>query len=196
MPGVCGRGVHGGLPLTGCAAPGAASTTPLFGPVLRAVRADDWTGIITAARSRRHLCHGNQPLFAFHARVPARRGWRVARTVRIVLVRVLDDPVGAAVGGRAAPRRPAAAGRGGRVGSSPGVADPTGGGDHAAGRGSAGPTGVRVHEPGDGAAAAEHSGRATPGTGRRPELPGRPGGGERARPRGGEVRGLHVPHFK
>ena len=32
---------------------------------------------------------------------------RVARTVRIVLVRVLDDPVGATVGGRAAPHRPA-----------------------------------------------------------------------------------------
>src|SRR5664279_3946233 len=48
-----------------------------------------------------------RPRFAFHARVAARRGWRVARTARIVLVRVLDDPVGATVGGRSAPHRPA-----------------------------------------------------------------------------------------
>src|SRR5664279_945916 len=60
---------------------------------------------ITAAsafdRSRR-------PRLTFHAGDAARRRvGRAARTVRIVLVGVLDDLVGAAVGGRAAPHGPA-----------------------------------------------------------------------------------------
>jgi hypothetical protein len=60
---------------------------------------------VTVVKQPASTSLSRQRPFAFHARVAARRGWRVARTVRIVLFRVLDDPVGATVGGRAAPHR-------------------------------------------------------------------------------------------
>jgi hypothetical protein len=60
---------------------------------------------ITAASA---LDRSRRPRLTIHAGDAARRRvGRAARTVRIVHVRVLDDPVGATVGGRSAPHRPA-----------------------------------------------------------------------------------------